>query len=129
MYTCCSIFNKKPKLHHHQQPPDRLKIQSFAFVATKTPLFPGIKTLTFSLHSLQVSFLDPLLHIDRMSLELSIMDMDDKLVAKGNFSLSTKCTMDIDDKLVAKVHCTTKLEGEIKLLYNNIAYLTLSSKI
>uniref|UniRef100_A0A251UJG8 Uncharacterized protein n=1 Tax=Helianthus annuus TaxID=4232 RepID=A0A251UJG8_HELAN len=117
MYTCCSIFNKKPKLHHHQQPPDRLKIQSFAFVATKTPLFPGIKTLTFSLHSLQIG----------MSLELSIMDMDDKLVAKGNFSLSTKCTMDIDDKLVAKVHCTTKLEGEIKLLYNNIAYLTLSS--
>ncbi|MFS7945066.1 hypothetical protein Hanom_Chr06g00519611 [Helianthus anomalus] len=46
------IFNKKPK-SNHQQPPDRLKIQSFAFLATKPPLFPGIKTLIFSLHSLQ----------------------------------------------------------------------------
>ncbi|MFS7945087.1 hypothetical protein Hanom_Chr06g00519851 [Helianthus anomalus] len=160
MYTCCSIFNKKPKLHHHQQPPDRLKIQS---LATKTPPLSMNKNPNFLPHSLQVSFLYPL-HIDRMSLELGIMDMDDKLVVKGenltnanvqsqfsslskiqdisscrllpmkirgiycrNFSLSTKCTMDIDDKLVAKVHCTTKLEGEIKLLYSNIAYLTLSS--
>ncbi|KAJ0780647.1 hypothetical protein HanPI659440_Chr06g0240081 [Helianthus annuus] len=62
-----------------------------------------------------------------MSLELSIMDMDDKLVAKENFSLSTKCTMDIDDKLVAKVNCTTRLEGEIKFLDNNTAYQTILS--
>ncbi|KAJ0567357.1 hypothetical protein HanIR_Chr06g0283841 [Helianthus annuus] len=59
-----------------------------------------------------------------MSLELSIMDMDDKLVAKGNVSLST---MEMDDILVAKVNCTTRLEGEIKFLDNNIAYQTILS--
>ncbi|KAF5802815.1 hypothetical protein HanRHA438_Chr06g0273241 [Helianthus annuus] len=104
------IFNKKPKLHHHQQPPDRLKIQS---LATKTPPLSMNKNPNFLPHSLQ-----------GMSLELSIMDMDDKLVAKGNVSLST---MEMDDILVAKVNCTTRLEGEIKFLDNNIAYQTILS--
>ncbi|KAJ0780645.1 hypothetical protein HanPI659440_Chr06g0240061 [Helianthus annuus] len=104
------IFNKKPKLHHHQQPPDRLKILS---LATKKPPLSMNKNPNFLPHSLQ-----------GMSLELSIMDMDDKLVAKGNVSLST---METDDKLVAKVNCTTRLEGEMKFLDNNIAYQTMLS--
>ncbi|KAM0026248.1 putative oberon, PHD finger domain, vernalization insensitive 3 [Helianthus debilis subsp. tardiflorus] len=101
------ISNKKPKLHH-QQPPDRLKILS---LATKKPPLSMNKNPNFLPHSLQ-----------GMSLELSIMDMDDKLVAKGNVSLST---MEMDDKLVAKVNCTTRLEGEIKFSDNNIAYQTI----
>ncbi|MFS7945072.1 hypothetical protein Hanom_Chr06g00519701 [Helianthus anomalus] len=107
------IFNKKPKLHL-QQPPDRLQIQSLA--TTKTPPLSMHKNPNF----LPTFFAEK----TGMSLELSIMDMDDKLVAKGNVSLST---MEMDDKLVAKVNCTTRLDGEIKFLDNNIAYQTMLS--
>ncbi|KAF5802816.1 hypothetical protein HanXRQr2_Chr06g0263941 [Helianthus annuus] len=93
------IFNKKPKLHHHQQPPDRLKIQS---LATKTPPLSMNKNPNFLPHSLQ-----------GMSLELSIMDMDDKLVAKGNVSLST---MEMDDILVAKGVLVLKNEKGTKAM-------------